>query len=119
MNAAVPLANATRAAGDEPDATARSAGRSAERSAQREARRRRLETVTIPALRLLGFFIIALFIELNNTLVGGGLGPTASRAVAVGFVIYGALSWVALRALYGRTGRLDLGLFFLTLDIPL
>ena len=32
-------------------------------------------------------------------------------------VVYPALSWLVLRRWYGRTGRLDLGLFFLHLDI--
>ena len=83
-----------------------------------ETRRRMRETVVIPALRLGGFCFVALIVVLYNSFAGGPLVAGLSARIAALFVLYGVAAWVAVWALYGRV-RFDLGLLFLTIDIPL
>lgn len=79
-------------------------------------RYRWFNTVQIPALRLVGSILLALVIWLYQRYV-----PATPIVSWVGpfLVAYAIVSWLILRLLYGRTGRLDLGFLFLLLDVPL
>ena len=90
------------------------AGLLAERRAESA---RRVHTVQIPAVRAAGFAILCFMAVLQDVRVGAGTDrPQLALLLALN-VGYAALSWSALRAWYGRTGALDLGLLFLHLDI--
>ncbi len=81
-------------------------------------RARRLNVVQIPRLRLFGYGLLVALALLHNQYILGEqrLAPVASLAAAG--AVYCLTSWLVLRLFWGRT-RLDLGLLFLTLDIPL
>jgi len=84
---------------------------------RRAANARRVHTVQIPAVRTAGFAILCAIVVLQDVRLGTAPDrPPLALLVALN-VAYAALSWAALRAWYGRTGRLDLGLLFLHLDI--
>src|SRR5678815_2459286 len=78
---------------------------------------RRVNTVQIPAVRAAGFAILCVIAVLQDLRLGVAVDrPPLALLLALN-IAYAALSWAALRAWYGRTGRLDLGLLFLHLDI--
>ncbi|MGE5467076.1 MAG: ATP-binding protein [Ignavibacteria bacterium] len=83
---------------------------------KRAIRYRWYHTVQIPALRLIGSFLLAAVVWLYQVLV-----PGAPEVNWVGplLVAYALASWLALFLLYRKTRRFDLGLFFLICDIPL
>jgi signal transduction histidine kinase/CheY-like chemotaxis protein len=84
---------------------------------RREAGARRLHTVQIPAIRLLGFAILCVIATLQDSRVNEAF-PSRSLLWLIGSnVAYAATSWWVLRAWYGRTGRFDLALLFFHLDI--
>jgi signal transduction histidine kinase len=83
---------------------------------ERYRRRYKLDVVQIPLMRVIGFVamtLAALFydLDLRPFPLSGFL---TLSAINIGYAL-GAL--VAVRALYDRTGRLDLTLFFLHLDV--
>ena len=86
--------------------------------AQRRAENaRRLNTIQIPAVRAAGFAILCAIAVLQDVRLGVASDrPPLALLLALNLG-YAALSWAALRAWYGRTGRLDLGLLFVHLDI--
>jgi hypothetical protein len=82
---------------------------------RRAASARRVHTVQIPRFAPPGFAILCVI----AVLPGRSHGPASDRtalAAAVPERRLRGLSWAALRAWYGRTGPLDLGLLFLHLD---
>ena len=84
---------------------------------RRAARARRFNTVQIPAVRAGGFAILCVIAVLQDVRMGVPIDrPQLALLLALNFG-YAALSWSALRAWYGRTGALDLGLLFLHLDL--
>ncbi|HEX6364260.1 MAG TPA: ATP-binding protein, partial [Albitalea sp.] len=84
---------------------------------RRAAAARRVHGIQIPRIRLIGFTILCLMVVLHNVRVGWSLAePDVLRVIAINLG-YAAFSWFALRAGYGRTGRLDLSLVFLHLDV--
>ena len=84
---------------------------------RRAARARRFNTVQIPAVRAAGFAILCVIAVLQDVRIGA-TSDRSELALLVGLDAgYAALSWWALRAWYGRTGPLDLGLLFLHLDL--
>jgi signal transduction histidine kinase/ActR/RegA family two-component response regulator len=84
---------------------------------RRAAAARRVHTVQIPAVRAIGFAILCVIAVLQDVRVGAASDRT-QLALLVGVDAgYAALSWWALRVWYGRTGRLDLGVLFLHLDL--
>jgi signal transduction histidine kinase len=80
-------------------------------------RDRRLHTVQIPLLRLVGFSFFALGVGLHNWLILGEVSWPVVIRFAIVLLVYSLLARVLLRCLYARTGRFHLGNFFLTLDI--
>jgi len=84
---------------------------------RRAARARRFNTVQIPAVRAGGFAILCVIAVLQDVRLGLPIDrPQLALLLALN-IGYVALSWSALRAWYGRTGALDLGLLFLHLDL--
>ena len=84
---------------------------------RRAARARRFNTVQIPAVRAGGFAILCVIAVLQDVRMGVPLDRPQLALLLVLNIGYAALSWSALRAWYGRTGALDLGLLFLHLDL--
>jgi signal transduction histidine kinase/ActR/RegA family two-component response regulator len=83
---------------------------------RRAGNARRVHTVQIPAVRAAGFAILCVIAVLQD--VRMGVAPDRQLPTLLGAnIAYATLSWLALRVWYGRTGRLDLGLLFLHLDI--
>ena len=90
------------------------AGELAER---RAAAARRVHTVQLPAVRAAGFAILCAIAILQDVRLGVASDrPPLALLLALN-AGYAIGSWAFLRAWYGRTGRLDLGLLFLHLDI--
>jgi len=84
---------------------------------RRAASARRLHTVQIPTVRAAGFAILCVIAFLQDVRLG--VAPDWRHLeLLVGLNLgYAAASWWVLSAFYGLTGRLDLGLLFLHLDI--
>lgn len=84
-----------------------------ERAEQRKAEsRRRLNRRDIPLTRLVGFGLLLAALALHGT--------TAELSFYPALVLFYALgSWGVLAAFYQPESRLDLGLVFLMLDVPL
>jgi signal transduction histidine kinase/ActR/RegA family two-component response regulator len=78
----------------------------------------RLNAFQIPLLRSVGFGILGIFVLAYDILIA----PTFSTADYVWFMTaiaaYCVISWQILRYGYLRVRRLDLGLFFLLIDLP-
>ena len=84
---------------------------------RRASSARRLHTVQIPMVRAAGFAILCVIAFLQDVRMGGAPDwPHLELLIALNLG-YAAASWSVLRAFYGRTGRLDLGLLFLHLDV--
>ena len=84
---------------------------------RRAANARRIHTVQIPAVRAAGFAILCVIAVLQDVRMGVPL-MRPGLALLLGLNCgYALVSWLVLRVWYGRTGRLDLGLLFLHLDI--
>ena len=84
---------------------------------RRAASARKINTVQIPAVRAGGFAILCVLAVLQDMRMGAPIDrPQLAFLLALN-IGYAALSWAALRAWYGRTGALDIGLLFLHLDI--
>jgi signal transduction histidine kinase/ActR/RegA family two-component response regulator len=84
---------------------------------RRAAAARRVHTVQLPGVRAAGFAILCAIAFLQDVRLGAApdrLPLSLLLAVNVGYAVG---SWAVLRAWYGRTGRLDLGLLFLHLDV--
>ncbi|WP_280155162.1 ATP-binding protein [Piscinibacter sp. XHJ-5] len=86
--------------------------------AQRKAASaRRVHTMQIPVIRAAGFAILCVIAVLHDLRVHGTIAqPALWRLLAIN-VAFAALSWLALRFGHGRTGRVDLSLLFLHLDV--
>jgi signal transduction histidine kinase len=89
-----------------------------EAARRRERRRRRLNVVTYPIARLIGFHLLFVVLALHNLTL---LDEPRWRAVLTFVVVaelYCLASWAALRGWYGRVG-IDLGVVFIALDMIL
>jgi len=84
---------------------------------RRAASARRINTGQIPVVRAVGFAILCAIAVLQDVRLGAAIDRPQLALLLVLNLGYAALSWAALRAWYGRTGALDLGLLFLHLDI--
>jgi len=86
--------------------------------AQRKAvAARRVHTIQMPLIRGIGFAILCLIAVLHDLRLGAPFPQPQLLLLLAANVAYAALSWLALRLGYGRTGRLDLSLLFLHLDV--
>ena len=88
--------------------------------AQRDKQRRlhRLNTLQIPILRFLGFAALSAGVAIYNLYFAGDLSA-ASLSLTYTWVVmvYCILAGLALRFFWSPVHRVDLGLFFLTLDL--
>jgi len=84
---------------------------------RRAANAYRVHTIQLPAVRAGGFAILCVIAILQDVRLGAPLWQPQLLLVLALNACYPALSWLALRRWYGRTGRVDLGLVFLHLDI--
>ena len=83
------------------------------------SRQHTLNTRTIPRMRSLGiaiWLVMVVIWELGQTQTLAFEQLTPLVLILVG---YAALSAVALKKFYGRTGAVDLGIVFLFADIPM
>ena len=84
---------------------------------RRAASARRLNTVPIPATRAIGFGIVCVIAAMQDLRLGAPLtNPWLVTLLAIN-VAYALFSWLALRAWYSPSARVDLGLVFFHLDI--
>ena len=87
-----------------------------ELATRRAAGARRLHTLQIPALRTLGFAILAGIVVLEGDT--GAVVPGLSLGGLVATCLsYAVLGWLLLRVGFGRTGRLDLALVLFHTDL--
>ncbi len=84
-----------------------------------EKRRRELHfhTVTVPRLRLIGFGMVIALAAVRQALVHAPDGWALTFRLAIFLLAYGVASWAALRAWYERINTINLGDFFLALDV--
>ena len=89
-----------------------------ERAEQRKIEARyRLNVVQFPALRLLGFGFIAFFVLVHNFYVYKVFSWEQFSLFVIIAFSYCLFSWLILYLFFEKTGRFDLGILFLTLDI--
>ena len=86
---------------------------------RRAASARRIHTVQIPAVRAVGFAILCVIAVLQDVRSGAPHRPRRSSALLIAINLRLRRAQLAGRCAlgYGRTGRLDLGLLFLHLDV--
>jgi signal transduction histidine kinase/ActR/RegA family two-component response regulator len=87
------------------------------RAARKAASARRVHTVLIPFIRLIGFAILCAIALLHDLSNGAPLLDTTHLRLVTLNLGYAGLSWVVLRWAHGRTGRVDLSLVFLHVDV--
>ena len=88
------------------------------RSARLRSRRlERLNTDTVPRLRLLGLNLLVLGVVLHNRFFLGGVDLGVILPYAVAMEAYCVLSWLVLRRWYEPHRKPDLGMIFLVLDL--
>lgn len=89
-----------------------------ERAEQRKIEARyRLNVVQFPVLRLLGFGFIAFFVLVHNFYVYKVFSWEQFSLFVIIAFSYCLFSWLILYLFFEKTGRFDLGILFLTLDI--
>jgi signal transduction histidine kinase/ActR/RegA family two-component response regulator len=78
---------------------------------------RRVHTLQIPLIRAVGFVFLCAIVLLHDI---GSERPVPSIDLVLIWTVnllYAALSWLLLRAFWGRTGRIDLPQVFMHLDL--
>jgi PAS domain S-box-containing protein len=88
--------------------------------AERRKRERvvRLNTVTVPKVRALGFGLVSLTVLLHNYFVNGVVDWAAWQRLNLALVLYCAVSWYLLHLFYTDLRKyFDLGVAFLVLDL--
>jgi signal transduction histidine kinase/CheY-like chemotaxis protein len=86
--------------------------------AQRKAAAaRRVHTLQIPVIRATGFAILCAMAVLHDLQVDASFPRPELWLLLAANVAYAGFSWLVLRLGHGRTGRVDLSLAFLHLDL--
>jgi signal transduction histidine kinase/DNA-binding NarL/FixJ family response regulator len=88
--------------------------------AERRKRERvvRLNTVTVPKLRVFGFGLVSLTVLLHNYFVDGAVDWTSWQRLNVTLAVYCAVSWYLLHLFYADLRKyFDLGVVFLIVDL--
>ena len=84
---------------------------------RKRAAQYRLNVLEFPVLREIGFICISIFVLVHNYYVYQSLAWDRFFTFILIAFSYSLISWGVLYLFYGKTGRLDLCVFFLTLDI--
>lgn len=84
---------------------------------RKAASARRVHAIEIPLIRAFGFAILCVMVLLHDLHVGAAVPNDALVRVWAVNIAYAFGSWLLLWLYFGRTGRLDLGLLFLHLDL--
>jgi signal transduction histidine kinase/CheY-like chemotaxis protein len=91
---------------------------SAQLARRRAASARRVHTVQIPLIRAIGFFILCVIALTQDLRTGDPDFPQRHLLMLIaGNLGFAALSWATLRFGHAHTGRFDLSLAFLHLDV--
>jgi PAS domain S-box-containing protein len=88
--------------------------------AERRKRERvvRLNTVTVPKLRVLGFGLVSLTVLLHNYFVNGAVDWAEWQRLNLAIALYCTVSWYLLHLFYSDLRKyFDLGVVFLILDL--
>jgi len=83
---------------------------------RRRDRARRLALVEIPILRVIGLTLLSLAVYLNNRYILEDDSLRAWAWISAFFAIYCAVSWLVVRAFYGKMKR-DISFAFLVIDV--
>jgi signal transduction histidine kinase/CheY-like chemotaxis protein len=86
-------------------------------AARRRDTRERIHRVQLPRLRLAGFVLLCVIAALHDLRIGAPFPQPSLLALVALNLVYAVVAFFALRVGYGRTGRLDLSLLFLHLDL--
>ena len=84
---------------------------------RRAASARRVHAIQIPIIRAIGFTILCVIAVLHDLRIGAPFPQPQLLLLIAGNLSFAALSWLALRFGHGRTGRVDLSVLFLHLDL--
>jgi PAS domain S-box-containing protein len=90
------------------------------REAERRKRERvvRLNTVTVPKLRVFGYALVSLTVLLHNQFVFGAVDWQAWFRLNIALAVYCAVSWYLLYLFYSDLSKyFDLGVVFLAVDL--
>jgi signal transduction histidine kinase/HPt (histidine-containing phosphotransfer) domain-containing protein len=91
-----------------------------EKAAQRKAEALyRLNVMQFPVLREIGLGVISFLVLFHNYYVYKAFSWEQFFLFILIAFSYSLLSWLVLYLFFGKTGRFDLGVFFLTLDIAI
>ena len=85
-------------------------------SKRKEAAIYRLNVMQFPVLRVFGFFLLAFFVLIHNYYIFRTFSWEETSQFQVIAFSYAGFSWLVLYLFFGKTGRFDLGLFFLIAD---
>jgi signal transduction histidine kinase/ActR/RegA family two-component response regulator len=77
----------------------------------------RVHTVQIPIIRAIGFVILCFIAVLQDAGLDAPFPQPHLVMLVAANLLYPAISWVVLRAAWGHSGRLDLSLLFVHLDV--
>jgi signal transduction histidine kinase/CheY-like chemotaxis protein len=90
----------------------------AEAAAQRRRRERQFHTVEVPRLRLVGFAILTALVCLHELFTPGAPNWRLPLTLGTGLFAYGLASWAVLYLFFDRVTRVNLGVWFLAIDLP-
>ena len=83
---------------------------------RKEAAVYRLNVIQFPLLRVFGFFLLAFFVLIHNYYISKAFSWQQTSEFQVIAFSYAGISWLVLYLFFGKTGRFDLGIFFLIAD---
>ena len=83
---------------------------------RKEAAVYRLNVIQFPLLRVFGFFLLAFFVLIHNYYISKAFSWQETSEFQVIAFSYAGISWLFLYLFFGKTGRFNLGLFFLIAD---
>ena len=89
----------------------------AQASLQKAQRAKRLHAGQIPLLRAIGFAALSAILIVWDIVVADTFQLRAWLVLVAAYALYCALSWVALRLFFAKTGSFDLSFFFLNVDV--
>ena len=85
-------------------------------SKRKEAAVYRLNVIQFPLLRVFGFFLLAFFVLIHNYYISKTFSWQQTSEFQLIAFSYAGISWLFLYLFFGKTGKFNLGLFFLIAD---